>query len=168
MENSNSKDNFKQGEKSKTSKGILPNGVLCLLIIIALFGGIGWVMGVAPMLNTIMHTAHDLLLNTCFYLMAICVLTGALGKLFVEFGVVDLIEKLLRPLMRPLFRLPGVASLGAVLTFLSDNLPSSPLRRISISVDYFKKFQYIFAHQFRNSLGMGLIVLCHAWAWLFF
>lgn len=73
------------------------------------------------MLNTIMKTAHDLLLNTVFYLMGICVITGALGRLFVEFGVVNLLEKMLRPLMRPLFNLPGVASLGAVMTFLSDN-----------------------------------------------
>lgn len=159
MENSNSKDNFKQGEKSKTSKGILPNGVLCLLIIIALFGGIGWVMGVAPMLNTIMHTAHDLLLNTCFYLMAICVLTGALGKLFVEFGVVDLIEKLLRPLMRPLFHLPGVASLGAVLTFLSDNPAIITLAHDKHFSGYFKKFQYISLTNFGTAFGMGLIVI---------
>ena len=39
-------------------------------------------------------------------------------KIFVEFGVVKLLERLLRPLMRPLFNLPGVASLGAVMTFL--------------------------------------------------
>ena len=88
-----------QNNTTKKSKQILPKGIVCLLIIFALFGGLGWIMGVAPMLNTIMHTAHDLLLNTCFYLMAICVLTGALGKLLVEFGVVDLIEKVLRPLM---------------------------------------------------------------------
>ena len=101
--------------------GWIPKGLTCLLIVGALFGYIGYRMGAAPMLNTVMHTAHDLLLNTCFYLMAICVLTGALGKVFVEFGVVDLIEKILRPLMKPVFNLPGVASLGAVLTFLSDN-----------------------------------------------
>lgn len=34
--------------------------------------------------------------------MGICVITGAIGRLFVEFGVVSLLEKLLRPLMRPL------------------------------------------------------------------
>ena len=56
-----------------------------------------------------------------FTYMGICVITGALGKLFVEFGVVALLEKVLRPLMQPLFNLPGVASLGAVMTFLPDN-----------------------------------------------
>ena len=101
--------------------GWIPNGIPCLLLLSLLFGYLGREMGAANMLNTIMKTAHDLLLNTCFYLMGICVITGALGKVFVEFGVVSLIEKLLRPLMKPLFNLPGVASLGAVLTFLSDN-----------------------------------------------
>ena len=76
-------------------------------------------MGVPNMLNTIMKTAHDLLLNTVFYLMGICVITGAIGRLFVEFGVVSLLEKLLRPLMRPLFNLPGVASLGLVPSFMN-------------------------------------------------
>ncbi|MBQ1204653.1 MAG: hypothetical protein IIX66_02030, partial [Alistipes sp.] len=88
----------------------LPEGIPCLVIIGLIFGYIGSIMGLPNMLNTIMKTAHDLLLNTVFYLMGICVITGALGRLFVEFGVVKLIERLLRPLMRPLFNLPGVAS----------------------------------------------------------
>ena len=50
----------KQNDKKSSTvrKRTLPNGVMCLLIILFLFGGIGWKMGVAPMLNTIMHTAH--------------------------------------------------------------------------------------------------------------
>lgn len=135
------------------------SGLICLGIILLLFGGIGYVMGVAPMLNTIMNTAHDLLLNTCFYLMAICVLTGALGKLFVEFGVVDLIEKILRPLMKPVFRLPGVASLGAVLTFLSDNPAIITLAQDRHFASYFKKYQYISLTNFGTAFGMGLIVV---------
>lgn len=140
-------------------RSFLPKGMACLLIITILFGGIGYVMGVAPMLNTMMKTAHDLLLNTCFYLMAICVLTGALGKLFVEFGVVDLIEKILKPLMRPLFGLPGVASLGAVLTFLSDNPAIITLAQDKHFSGYFKKYQYISLTNFGTAFGMGLIVI---------
>ena len=71
------------------------SGVICLSIVVALFGGLAVKMGAANMLNTVMHTAHDLLLNTCFFLMAVCVITGAIGRLFVEFGVVDLLEKAL-------------------------------------------------------------------------
>lgn len=143
----------------KKRKSVVPKGLTCLILVFALFGGIGHVMGVAPMLNTIMHTAHDLLLNTCFYLMAICVLTGALGKIFVEFGVVDLIEKLLRPLMKPVFRLPGVASLGAVLTFLSDNPAIITLSQDKHFSSYFKKYQYISLTNFGTAFGMGLIVI---------
>ena len=52
-------------------------------------------MGVANMMNTVMKTAFDLLVNTCFFLMAICVLMGALSRILAEFGVVDLLQKLL-------------------------------------------------------------------------
>ena len=86
-------------------------------------------------------------------------LTGALGKVFVEFGVVDLIEKILRPLMKPVFNLPGVASLGAVLTFLSDNPAIITLAKDTHFSGYFKKFQYISLTNFGTAFGMGLIVI---------
>ena len=135
------------------------SGLTCLAVVVGLFGYIGYEMGVANMLNTIMKTAHDLLLNTVFYLMGICVITVALGKLFVEFGVVSLIEKLLRPLMRPLFNLPGVASLGAVMTFLSDNPAIISLAQDKRFSSYFKKYQYISLTNFGTAFGMGLLVI---------
>lgn len=140
-------------------KGLYTQAFICLAIVIGLFTYMGIKMGAANMLNTIMHTAHDLLLNTVFYLMGICVITGALGKLFVEFGVVALIEKVLRPLMRPLFNLPGVASLGAVMTFLSDNPAIITLSKDKRFASYFKKYQYISLTNFGTAFGMGLIVI---------
>lgn len=137
----------------------VPSGIICLAVVFGLFYFIGVKMGVANMLNTIMHTAHDLLLNTVFYLMGIYVVTGALGRLFVEFGVVSLIEKLLRPLMGPLFRLPGVAALGAVMTFLSDNPAIISLAQDKRFGSYFKKFQYISLTNFGTAFGMGLLVM---------
>lgn len=137
----------------------VPAGIPCLLIVFGLFFYIGHIMGVPQMLNTIMHTAHDLLLNTVFYLMGICVVTGAIGRLFVEFGVVSLLEKLLRPLMKPLFNLPGVASLGAVMTFLSDNPAIISLSQDKRFSRYFKKFQYISLTNFGTAFGMGLLVI---------
>ncbi len=116
-------------------------------------------MGLPNMLNTIMHTAHDLLLNTVFYLMGICVVTGAIGRLFVEFGVVKLLENILRPLMRPLFNLPGVAALGATMTFLSDNPAIISLSQDRRFCRYFKKFQYISLTNFGTAFGMGLLVM---------
>lgn len=137
----------------------LPDGIPCLVILGLIFGYIGSIMGLPNMLNTIMKTAHDLLLNTVFYLMGICVITGALGRLFVEFGVVKLIEKLLRPLMKPLFNLPGVASLGAVVTFLSDNPAIISLAQDKRFAAYFKKYQYISLTNFGTAFGMGLLVI---------
>ncbi|MBQ6695062.1 MAG: hypothetical protein IJN24_09375 [Bacteroidaceae bacterium] len=142
----------------KFYKGI-PSGIICLAVVFGLFAYIGSIMGVPNMLNTIMNTAHDLLLNTVFYLMAICVITGALGRVFVEFGVVRLLEKILRPLMKPLFNLPGVASLGAVLTFLSDNPAIISLAQDKRFSSYFKKFQFISLTNFGTAFGMGLLVI---------
>ena len=146
-------------EKKENGIKKLLAGILCLIIVIAIFGGIGSVMGLPNMLNTIMKTAHDLLLNTVFYLMAICVITGALGRIFVEFGVVSLLERILRPLMRPLFNLPGVASLGAVMTFLSDNPAIISLAKDKRFSTYFKKYQLISLTNFGTAFGMGLLVI---------
>ena len=140
-------------------KSSIWEGVPCLVIILLLFGGIGSVMGISQMLNTLMKTAHDLLLNTVFYLMGVTVLTGAIGKLFIEFGVVNLFEKILRPLMRPIFNLPGVASLGAVMTFLSDNPAIISLAQDKRFISYFKKYQFISLTNFGTAFGMGLLVI---------
>lgn len=137
----------------------IPQGIICLAVVFAIFAYIASQMGTPQMLNTIMRTAHDLLLNTVFYLMAICVITGALGRLFVEFGVVSLLEKILRPLMKPLFNLPGVASLGAVLTFLSDNPAIISLAQDKRFSAYFKKYQFISLTNFGTAFGMGLLVI---------
>lgn len=141
-------------------KRIKPTGgVWCLLIVVLIFGYLGRVMGLPNMLNTMMKTAHDLLINTVFYLMSICVLTGAIGEIFVEFGVVKMLERLLRPLMKPLFNLPGVASLGAVMTFLSDNPAIISLAHDKRFATYFKKYQYISLTNFGTAFGMGLLVI---------
>ena len=147
-------------EKKKFSiTRYIPSGVICLAVVFGLFWYLGSVMGMAQMLKTVMATAHDLLLNTVFYLMGICVVTGALGRLFVEFGVVSMLEKILKPLMGPLFRLPGVASLGAVMTFLSDNPAIISLAQEKRFSSYFKKFQFISLTNFGTAFGMGLLVM---------
>lgn len=148
------------GRVKKTKKEAMArSGVICLLVVFGLFWFLGQGMGIANMLKTIMNTAHDLLLNTVFYLMSICVLTGAIGRIFMEFGVVKLLEKLLRPLMKPLFNLPGVASLGAVMTFLSDNPAIISLASDKRFSTYFKKFQFISLTNFGTAFGMGLLVM---------
>ena len=152
------KQNTKRSPLSqKLRKALSP--ILCLLAVIGLFTYLAWVMGLANALNTIMNTAHDLLLNTVFYLMGICVITSAIGRLFVDFGVVTLLEKLLRPLMRPLFNLPGVASLGAAMTFLSDNPAIISLAKDPQFKRYFRKYEYISLTNFGTAFGMGLLVM---------
>jgi hypothetical protein len=130
-----------------------------LVVFFAIFGTLGSIMGVPNMLNTLMKTAYSLLMETVFYLMAIVVLSGALSKLLVEFGVVRLLELLLRPLMKPLFNLPGVASLGAVMTFLSDNPAIMTLNKDKNFSKYFNRLQLISFTNFASAFGMGLIVI---------
>lgn len=133
--------------------------VIFLLVFILIFGFLSSRMGLSNMLNTLMQTSYHLLLETVFYIMGITVLTGALGKLLVEFGVVRLVEICLRPLMRPLYNLPGVASLGGILTFLSDNPAIITLSKDKNFNRYFKKYQLISLTNFGTAFGMGLVVI---------
>ena len=133
--------------------------IIFLVILVAVFTPLALVMGGDNMLKTTMNTAHQLLLNTVFYLMGITVLTGALSKLFSEFGVVKLLEKLLRPLMKPLYNLPGVAALGGVMTFLSDNPAIISLSKDRKFSSYFRKYQLISLTNFGTAFGMGFVVM---------
>ncbi len=130
-----------------------------LLVLFLVFGLLGTYMGGSNMVNTIMKTAHDLLLNTVFYLMGITVLTGALSKLMSEFGIVKLLERVLRPLMKPLYNLPGVAALGGVMTFLSDNPAIITLSKDKTFSSYFKKYQLLSLTNFGTAFGMGFVVI---------
>ena len=142
---------------SRTGNLIEP---LCLLAGLGLFFGyIGSTMGVTNMFNTLFATAHDLLLNTVFYIMGITVLAGAFSKLLVEFGLIALMEKLLAPFMKPLFRLPGRSALAALMTFFSDNPAVISLAHNSRFSKGFKTTELISLTNFGTAFGMGLIVI---------
>ncbi len=130
-----------------------------LVVFLGFFGFVGMRMGFPNMLNTLMQTSYSLLLETVFYIMAITVLSGALGNLLVEFGVVRLVEVVLRPLMKPLYNLPGVAALGGIMTFLSDNPAIISLSKDANFARYFKKYQLISLTNFGTAFGMGLVVI---------
>ncbi len=147
--------------KAKSGRKTYLRGIVCLMWVFVIFGAIAYKMGVAPMMKTMMATAHDLLLNTCFFLMAVCVLTGALGRILVEFGVVAMLQKILHPIMKPLFNLPGVASLGGVMTFLSDNPAIITLSKDKEFAKYFKRYQFISLTNFGTAFGMGLLVIIY-------
>ncbi|MBP5189479.1 MAG: hypothetical protein J6031_01005 [Bacteroidales bacterium] len=133
--------------------------LIFLVIFFAFFGLLSYKMTLPNMLNTFMQTAYHLLLETVFYIMAICVLMGAISKLFTEFGVVRLMENILRPLMKPLYNLPGVAALGSVMTFLSDNPAIISLAKDNNFARYFKKYQLVSLTNFGTAFGMGLVVI---------
>lgn len=115
-------------------------------------------MGGVNMLNTLMNTGYQLLLETVFYIMAIAVLAGAISGLFSEFGVISMVNKLLSPLMKPLYNLPGAAALGVITTYLSDNPAILGLAEDKNFRKYFKKFQFPALTNLGTSFGMGLIV----------
>ena len=144
-------------KKNKNLKKFEP--LFFLIVFFIIFGALGSKMGVPNMLNTLMNTSYSLLIETVFYIMGITVLSGALGKILVEFGVVGILEKILRPLMKPLWNLPGVAALGGVLTFLSDNPAIITLANDKNFSKYFKKFQLISITNFGTAFGMGLVVI---------
>ena len=130
-----------------------------LALMLGVFIPLGLKMGGSNLINTVMNTAHSLLLNTVFYLMGITVLTGALSKLLSEFGVVSTLERFLRPLMKPLYNLPGVAALGALMTFLSDNPAIIAFAKDKEFSSYFKKYQLLSLTNFGTAFGMGFVVL---------
>ena len=143
--------------KFTTSRSL--EALIFLVCFFAFFGFLAYRMTLPNMLNTFMQTAYHLLLETVFYIMAICVLMGAISKLLTEFGVVRLMENILRPLMKPLYNLPGVAALGAVMTFLSDNPAIISLAKDNNFARYFKKYQLVSLTNFGTAFGMGLVVI---------
>ncbi len=143
--------------KFTTSRSL--EALIFLVLFFGFFGFLAYKMTLPHMLNTFMQTAYHLLLETVFYIMAICVLMGAISKMFTEFGVVRLLENILRPLMKPLYNLPGVAALGAVMTFLSDNPAIISLAKDNNFARYFKKYQLVSLTNFGTAFGMGLVVI---------
>jgi len=129
--------------------------LLFLSLFLFLFGSR---MGLGNMFKTIMYTAHDLLLNTVFFIMAVAVLTGALGGLLSEFGVVELLNKLLSPLMKPLYNLPGAAAIGIITTYLSDNPAVLSLVKDRNFIRCFKQYQLPLMCNLGTSFGMGLML----------
>ncbi|MGI9274911.1 MAG: CD0519/CD1768 family membrane protein [Endozoicomonas sp.] len=124
-----------------------------------LFGYVSSIMGLTNMFNTLFNTAHQLLLNTVLYLMGITVLAGAAGRLLLEFHVIGLLERLLVPLMRPVFNLPGRAAMAAMMTFFSDNPAIIGLARDKRFNSSFKTHEIISLTNFGTAFGMGLIVI---------
>ena len=139
-------------------KAVTTETVVALVIVLVLFALFAWKMGLAFMFKTMMATAHDLILNTVLFLMAVIILAGAFTSFISEFGIVSIANRLLSPLMRPLFGLPGATSIGVVATYLSDNPAIMPLTSDKGFLKYFKKWQVTTLINLGTVFGMGLIV----------
>lgn len=148
-------------------KTILPVGVkkavskevfIFLAIFLTFFVLLCQAMGTANMFNTMMNTAYRLLVDTCFYIMAIAVLAGAVSALLSEFGVISLLNKLLRRVIRVIYGLPGASAVGVFTTYLSDNPAILTLANDNNFRRYFKKYQLPALCNIGTAFGMGLII----------
>ncbi|WP_066506537.1 hypothetical protein [Abyssisolibacter fermentans] len=143
--------------KSKKIKSYIDT-TLFLGIMVFFFGYVGSIMGISKMFSTIMATAYSLLVETVLYIMAIAVLAGAFGKLATEFGLVRILNKIFSRIMRPIFNLPGVAFMGIITTYLSDNPAIISLAKDEEYLSYFKDNEVPCLCNIGTAFGMGLIV----------
>lgn len=143
---------------SKYRKEVSRGTFYCLAFVAVLGTYFSSVMGFGTMFSVLMKTAHDLILNTAFYIMGVAVLAGTLSSVFSEFGVTALLNKLLAPIMKPLFNLPGAAALGAITTYFSDNAAIVMVAQDPAYAKYFKKYQWMTMINFGTTFGMGIII----------
>lgn len=143
----------------RRTQAINAESILATVLIFVVFGYFAQAMGVNHMFKSLMATAHKLLLDTVFYIMAVAVLAGAVGAILTEFGFIALLNRLLSPLMGPLYGLPGAATLGMLTTFLSDNPAIVTLTKDEGFRRYFKRYQVPALCNLGTAFGMGLILI---------
>jgi len=131
---------------------------ITLIVFIGVFILFSAIMGISNFMNTFINTAYYLLTDIALWIMAVAVLTGALGGVFSEFGVISLLNKILSPGTRMIYKLPGVASLGAVTAYLSDNPAIISLSREKEFSKQFKAYQMPVLCNLGTSFGMGLVI----------
>ena len=151
-------NNDRRKDKRIVKKAISLETYVFLGIFFLIFGLMAHKMGTPLMFKTMMATAHDLLLNTVFFIMAMAVIAGAISALLSEFGAIALINKIFAPLMRPLWGMPGASVTGAIATYLSDNPAIIPFAKDKRFVSFFKKYQVPALCNLGTAFGMGLIV----------
>lgn len=141
----------------RVKKNITSESFIFLGVFFLIFGLIARKMGLINMVNTLMNTSYSLLINTVLYIMAIAVLMGALSELLLEFGVVALVNKLLSPIIKPIYDMPGASTIAIFSTYFSDNPAILPLAKNRSFKSYFKKYQFYALANLGTAFGMGLI-----------
>ena len=130
-----------------------------LIILLSLYVGFLSInMGISHFFSAIMNTAYSLLIDTALYILAISVVMGAFGNVLMEFGIVNLLNKIFAPLMKPLYGLPGASFLGIMTSYFSDNPAIIVLANDKKYIKYFKKEQVPCLCNLGTSFGMGLIL----------
>ncbi len=144
--------------EKKRKKAISKEAFVFLVAFLLCFGAVGMKMGVSNMMQTMMATAYDLLVNTVLNITAIAVLAGAIAAVLSEFGVIALFNKIITPLMKPLYDLPGASAIGIFTTYMADNPAILSLAEDRNFKRYFKKYQLPALTNLGTAFGMGLIV----------
>lgn len=131
---------------------------LVLIFFILGFLLFSYYMGVANFLNTMINTGFYLLINVAFWIMGVAVLTGAMAGIFSEFGVIALLNYVFYPIVRLIYKLPGVAGIGAISAYLSDNPAIISLYKEKEFRKQFKNYQVPVLVNLGTSFGMGLVI----------
>ncbi len=145
-------------QKDRFKKAGDGESLVFIALLAALILFFSYRMGLVNFINTLMNTGYDLLINTVLYLMAVAVIIGAFSALLSEFGVVAILNKILSPVMKPLYKMPGASIMAALLTYLSDNPAVLTLAKDENFIKYFKKNQVPALTNLGTSFGMGLII----------
>ncbi|MCH3949580.1 MAG: hypothetical protein LKE33_01395 [Acidaminococcus sp.] len=149
-------------EKTQSRNLIVPaidrGTFVCLAVLVIFFAILGSIMGISNMFSTMFNTAWDLMINTIWYLTGILVLTGGLVSLMSEFGVIALLNRILSPLMKPLYNLPGAVALGIVTCYMGDSPAIVSLGRDKGFIKYFTYAQRALLSNLGATFAMGLTV----------
>lgn len=161
--NSKNTEKIEQREKTvenpRVKNWLSAEGLVCVGVLGVGLSLLGMKMGGINMVNTMIHTAYALLTDTVLLIMGIAVLVGGIAGILTEFGVVAIINKLISPLMKPLYGLPGASIVGVITTFLSDNPAILTLANDNNFRRYFKKYQLPALTNIGTAFGMGLIIM---------
>lgn len=143
---------------TRTKQAISLESFIILGVIIAFTSYFANVVGTSNMFNIVMKTAYSLLINTCFFILAIATLAGAICGILTEYGIVSILNIILSPLMRPLYKLPGAASIAILTSYLSDNPAIIPIAKDEKITKYFKDYELPAITNLGTAFGMGLIL----------
>lgn len=140
-------------------KAITVETFIVLILLLAAFAGFSFKMGIDNFMNTFINLAYSLLMNVALWIMAVAVLTSAIGAIMAEFGVFSLLNKVLAPVTKVIYSLPGVSAFGAISAYMSDNPAVISLSKENEFRKQFKPYQIPVLCNVGTSFGMGMVIL---------